>query len=62
MNWHVEVIRFKGICHLAKCTQGVVSVCLFKPERLMRLVAFLWANLKKPFKDIDTVRFCVCGF
>lgn len=46
MNWHVEVIRFECISHLPKCTQGIVSVCLFKAECLMRLVAFLRVGYK----------------
>lgn len=41
MNWHVEVIRFEGISHLPKCSQGIVSGCLFKSKSLMRFVAFL---------------------
>ena len=47
MNWHVEVIWFECISHLPKCTQGVISVCLFKAERLLRFVAFLWVRWKK---------------
>ena len=47
MNWHVEVIRFERISHLPECTQGIVSVGLFKAKCLMRLVAFLQVRCKK---------------
>lgn len=47
MNWHVEVIRFERISHLPKSTQGIISVRLFKTERLVRFAAFLREKRKK---------------
>lgn len=46
MNWHVEVIRFERISHLPKSTQGIISVRLFKAERLVRFAAFLREKMK----------------
>lgn len=59
MNRHVEVIRFERISHLPESTQGIISVRLFKAERLVRFAAFLGGEneeepcgrrtLRKPF-------------
>lgn len=47
MNRHVKVIRFERISHLPKSTQGIISVCLFKAECLVRFAAFLREKMEK---------------
>lgn len=41
MNWHVEVIRLKGISHVSKCLEGVVPAGLLKSKSNSGFPTFL---------------------
>lgn len=41
MNWHVEVIRLKGIGHVSKCLEGVVPAGLLKSKSNSGFTTFL---------------------
>lgn len=41
MNWHVEVVRLKMVCHLSKALKCVLTHSLLKPKRLPGLAALL---------------------
>lgn len=49
MDWHVEVIRFEGICHFTKSSQGIVPGGLFKAKCFLWLTAFLQVKEKFVF-------------
>lgn len=41
MNWHVEVIRLKGISHVSKCLEGVAPAGLLKSKSNCGFTTFL---------------------
>lgn len=46
VDWHVEVIRFKWICHFPKCTESIIPCCLFKAKCFLWLTTFLHRKKK----------------
>lgn len=41
MDWHIEIIRFKIICHLAEALKCIFSYSLLKSKGFSRFVTFL---------------------
>ena len=52
LSWHVEVVLFESICHLAKCVKAVDFLSLFKAKAFLWLVTFLHTHTQHTPKSI----------